>query len=77
MSSCSRATNQASASFGTSHYSISYSLGSPDAIKVVKSFTIAQLFSSYGKILWEEGKHKGNVKSFLGEIDEILLNQRV
>ena len=55
-------------------YSLSYSFGSTDKVKVVKSFTIAELFTSYGKILWEEGRHKGNVKSFLGEINEIFLN---
>ena len=55
-------------------YSLSYSFGSADRVKVVKSFTIAELFASYGKILWEEGRHKANVKSFLGEINEIFLN---
>ena len=55
-------------------YSLSYSFGSVDKVKVVKSFTIAELFASYGKILWEEGRHKANVKSFLGEINEIFFN---
>ena len=44
-------------------------------IKAVKSFTVADLYSRYGNSLWEEGKHKSNVASFLGEINEILLNR--
>ena len=57
-------------------YSLSYSFGTTDRVQVVRSFTVAELFASYGKILWEEGRHKANVKSFLGEINEIFLNAR-
>ena len=60
---------------GLPSYDISYSFGSVQNVKIVKTFTVSELFSTYGKILWEEGKHKGNVKSFLGEINEILLNK--
>ncbi|WP_395447561.1 tyrosine-type recombinase/integrase [Aminobacter sp. UC22_36] len=58
-----------------SSYSFHYSFGTNGSAKAVKSLTVAELFSQYGKILWEEGHHKANVKSFLGEINEILFNQ--
>ncbi len=59
-----------------SAHDISYSFGYNRLIKKVEAFTISELFSTYGASLWEEGKHKGNVKSFLGEINEIFLNRR-
>lgn len=55
---------------------IRYSLGAKPIIKKVESFTISELFSKYGHVLWDEGRHKENVKSFLGEIDEIFLGRR-
>jgi integrase len=55
---------------------ISYSFGSDRLVRKVEAFTVSELFSAYGPILWTEGRHKENVKSFLGEIDEILLNKR-
>ena len=55
---------------------ISYSFGSDRLVKKVEAFTISELFFAHGPILWEEGRHKENVKSFLGEIDEIFLNRR-
>ncbi len=33
---------------------------------------MAELAGKYINILWDDGSHKYNVKSFLGEIDEIL-----
>lgn len=45
-------------------------------IKEVKSFRVLELFSSYKDILWDDGRHKYNVSSFIGEIDEILLGER-
>lgn len=44
-------------------------------IKEVKSFRVIDLFASYKDILWDDGNHKYNVTSFLGEIDEILLGE--
>jgi integrase len=35
--------------------------------------SLIELFERYGNILWETGKHKYNVTSFIGEIHEILL----
>ncbi len=55
---------------------ISYSFGANRLVRKVETFTISELFSAYGPILWDEGRHKDNVKSFLGEIDEIFLNKR-
>ena len=60
----------------TSASSVSYSFGASRLVKKVEAFTISELFAAYGPILWDEGRHKENVKSFLGEIDEIFLNQR-
>jgi integrase len=57
-------------------HGISYSFGANRLVKKVEAFTISELFSTYGPILWEEGRHKENVRSFLGEIDEIFLNKR-
>jgi integrase len=57
-------------------HGISYSFGANRLVKKVETFTVSELFSAYGPILWDEGRHKDNVKSFLGEIDEILLNKR-
>ena len=45
-------------------------------IREVKSHRIAELFSVYRDILWDDGRHKYNVSSFIGEIDEILLGER-
>lgn len=56
--------------------SVSYSFGANRLVKKVEAFTISELFAAYGPILWDEGRHKENVKSFLGEIDEIFLNKR-
>lgn len=45
-------------------------------IREVKSHRIGELFSAYRDILWDDGRHKYNVSSFIGEIDEILLGER-
>ncbi|THF56713.1 site-specific integrase [Mesorhizobium composti] len=45
-------------------------------IKEVKSYRIGELFASYRDILWDDGRHKYNVSSFIGEIDEILCGRR-
>jgi integrase len=60
----------------TSGRNISYSFGANRLIRKVEAFTISELFLAYGPVLWDEGRHKENVKSFLGEIDEIFLNTR-
>ncbi|MDG4876344.1 site-specific integrase [Mesorhizobium sp. WSM4935] len=45
-------------------------------IREVKSYRIGELFAAYRDILWDDGRHKYNVSSFIGEIDEILLGER-
>ncbi|MEW9838269.1 tyrosine-type recombinase/integrase [Mesorhizobium marinum] len=55
---------------------ISFTYGGERIVKKVDTYTISELFSAHGAVLWQEGRHKDNVRSFLGEIDEILLGQR-
>ncbi|GLS32980.1 Site-specific recombinase XerD [Mesorhizobium albiziae] len=43
---------------------------------VVEKFSVAELFERYKNILWEDGNHKYNVTSFLGELNEIMLGER-
>ncbi|AZO24869.1 site-specific integrase [Mesorhizobium sp. M1E.F.Ca.ET.045.02.1.1] len=45
-------------------------------VREVKSYRIGELFTAYRDILWDDGRHKYNVSSFIGEIDEILLGER-
>lgn len=45
-------------------------------IREVKSHRVSELFAAYLDILWDDGRHKYNVSSFVGEIDEILLGER-
>jgi integrase len=45
-------------------------------IREVKSHRVGDLFSAYRDILWDDGRHKYNVSSFIGEIDELLLGER-
>lgn len=45
-------------------------------IREVKSYRISELFVAYRDILWDDGRHKYNVSSFIGEIDEVLCGQR-
>lgn len=47
-----------------------------NTIREVKSYRVSELFSAYRDILWDDGRHKYNVSSFIGEIDEILLGER-
>lgn len=54
----------------------SYSIRPGGHVKSVNAFSIAELQHRYGDILWEAGKHKYNVYSFLGELNEILLGAR-
>ncbi|WP_206438798.1 site-specific integrase [Mesorhizobium sp. M7D.F.Ca.US.005.01.1.1] len=45
-------------------------------IREVKSYRVGELFLAYRDILWDDGRHKYNVSSFIGEIDELLLGER-
>ena len=55
------------------NYSFQYVSSSP---RLVQEFSIAELFKKHADALWEPGKHRYNVTSFIGEIDEILLGRR-
>ena len=45
-------------------------------LNLVSEHSLKSLFNKYGDILWENGTHKYNVTSFIGEIDEILLGKK-
>lgn len=55
---------------------VSYSFGADRLVKSVETFTVSELFRLHGSALWVESRHKDNVRSFLGEIDEMLLGKR-
>jgi integrase len=55
------------------NYRINYDL---THIRSVTEHSVRDLFAKYGDILWESGRHKYNVTSFVGEIDEILLGRK-
>lgn len=57
-------------------FSTVYSSGWQNGLRVVQECSLAEFYSRYGSVLWEEGKHKYNVSSFIGELNEILLGQR-
>ena len=63
--------------FGTvgsaANYSVSYDL---KFIRAVKEHSVRELFGKYADLLWESGRHKYNVTSFVGEIDELLLGRK-
>lgn len=54
-------------------YKISYDL---KFIRSVKEYSVHEIFEKYNDVLWESGRHKYNVTSFIGEIDEILLGRK-
>jgi integrase len=55
------------------NYRISYN---KPTIAEVKEYSIADIFQKYKDLLWQDGRHKYNVTSFIGEINEILLGRR-
>jgi integrase len=54
-------------------YKVSYDL---KFIRAVTEHSVRELFTKYSDLLWEPGRHKYNVTSFVGEIDEILLGRK-
>ena len=68
-----KGSRRASNDWKSSPAGVSYSFG--ELPRMVTSHSISDLFSRYGDNLWEAGKHKVNVTSFIGEINEILLNK--
>ncbi|MHC1549630.1 tyrosine-type recombinase/integrase [Phyllobacterium sp. K27] len=57
-------------------YDLSYSSTAQGTQRLVKEYSLGDLTAQYISILWDEGSHKTNVRSFLGEIGEILSGQR-
>lgn len=56
--------------------SYSFTIAPGEKIRPVSEYSIAELQQRYCDVLWESGKHKDNVRSFLGELNEILLGAR-
>jgi len=57
-------------------YNLEYTSVRNQRHRIVEQFSLAELAGKYINILWDDGSHKYNVKSFLGEIDEILKGVR-
>ncbi|GLU26986.1 site-specific integrase [Brucella sp. NBRC 12950] len=57
-------------------YNLEYTSVRSQNHRLVERFSLAELAGKYINILWDDGSHKYNVKSFLGEIDEILKGVR-
>ncbi|MBA8838257.1 MULTISPECIES: site-specific integrase [unclassified Ochrobactrum] len=57
-------------------YNLNYTSDRSQNHRLVEKFSIAELTGKYINILWDDGSHKYNVRSFLGEIDEILKGER-
>lgn len=63
----------------TSYTNLGYDIRYETAIGQIRSvidFSLADLLKKYGDLLWENGTHKYNVTSFIGELDEFLLGQK-
>ena len=57
-------------------YDVRYATAEPTTKRLVRDFSLRELTAQYISILWDEGSHKVNVRSFLGEIGEILGGER-
>jgi integrase len=57
-------------------YNINYTSSQSLNHRLVNQHSLAELTGRYINILWDDGSHKYNVKSFLGEIDEILKGEQ-
>ncbi|ERI12714.1 integrase [Ochrobactrum intermedium] len=57
-------------------YNLKYTSSKSPNHRLVEQFSVAELTGKYINILWDDGSHKYNVRSFLGEIDEILKGDR-
>lgn len=57
-------------------YDLSYASADHGIKRLVKEHSLNNLTAQYISILWDEGSHKTNVRSFLGEICEILGGER-
>jgi integrase len=57
-------------------YDLNYASADNGIKRLVKEHSLRDLTTQYISILWDEGSHKTNVRSFLGEISEILSGER-
>ena len=57
-------------------YDVRYASADPATKRLVKDYSLGELTAQYINILWDEGSHKINVRSFLGEVSEILGSAR-
>jgi integrase len=57
-------------------YNLTYASADHATKRLVKDHSLNELTAHYISILWDEGSHKGNVRSFLGEIGEIVGSER-
>ncbi len=57
-------------------YDLTYASADHGSKRLVKEHSLSNLTAQYISILWDEGSHKTNVRSFLGEISEILSGER-
>ncbi|WP_425373798.1 tyrosine-type recombinase/integrase [Phyllobacterium salinisoli] len=57
-------------------YNLQYTSAQCATHRLVNQHSLAELTGRYINILWDDGSHKYNVRSFLGEIDEILKGER-
>lgn len=57
-------------------YNVTYAAADRTGNRVVSDHSLDELTARYIGILWDDGSHKGNVKSFLGETSEILAGNR-
>ncbi|QDZ02589.1 site-specific integrase [Nitratireductor mangrovi] len=69
-------TSESGPSVAVGAFSTSYSQEWQKKIHAVRENSLADLFTKFGSILWEDGRHKYNVSSFIGELNEILLGRR-
>lgn len=57
-------------------YTLAWNQSSDRFLKPVCEHTLATLMEIYGSSLWENGSHKRNVVSFIGELDELVRPRR-
>lgn len=57
-------------------YVLAWNHASERFLRPVAEHTLASLLDAYGSSLWENGSHKRNVVSFIGELDELVQPRR-
>ncbi len=57
-------------------YTLAWSHAGTRTLKPVVEHSLAALLEVYGSALWENGSHKRNVISFIGELDELVQPRR-